>query len=275
MQAAAKSRVLGFGLSFPNLRFFMGLILVSQNPLHLLLKFTLATMPETSAAAACHCLSLCPGSWPCSSSTSSHMWLATSTPSHRQILGLATCPLAIPRKNASSGYLGVWFPGPIANGFRWACAGMPWIWGWCPSAFSEVQVGQHTNTVPAEPIAPCWPVAWRLGFWLVVCEIAKHKGLLIRLLHTFYSTIFYFFFFFSLLISCVFQRSWAKTCLIPLCFILRSKGRKLHTTHLWRNLFRLLCGQFPRYFCFPHLLLVWCWELRMWSLGAMGIWEAR
>lgn len=82
MQAGAKIWVLGFclNLCLQDSKF---------TELQLLLKTALAMMSsEVSAAAArCH-LSLCPGSWPGFSSTSSHVGLATGSPRHRQILGL-------------------------------------------------------------------------------------------------------------------------------------------------------------------------------------------
>lgn len=97
---------------------------------------------------------------------------------------------------------------------------MPWIWG-LMSCCSLICAAETVHTMPAEWIAPGWPAAWRPGSRLVVCQIAKHEGLLVHVLHTFHSIIYLFIF---SLISCVFLRSWAKPGLIPLCFILRAKG---------------------------------------------------
>lgn len=190
-------------------------------------------------SSSCHHLSLCPGSWPCFSSTSSHVGLATGCSSCQEILGLYSPCQSLEKLRAVciwwSGSLGLQcmpLDGPVQAALN-VRANVPLL---CPMCSWD---SAHTPCQLNEGRAPGWPGLWSLGCWLVLCEMAMQRGLLVHVLHTFYSTIFS-------LISCVFLRNLAKSALIPLCFILKSKGsnhlqlifggRKSLQTLLWPTL---------------------------------------
>lgn len=100
-------------------------------------------------SSSCHHLSLCPGSWPCFSSTSSHVGLATGCSSCQEIPGLYSPCQSLEKLRA----LCIWWSGSLGlpvHAFRWACAGSPEREGQCPSALSYVQLRQCTHPVPAE-----------------------------------------------------------------------------------------------------------------------------
>ena len=138
---------------------------------------------------------------------------------------------------------------------------MPWIWGLMsprPLMRAAETVHKHqaswTNSSTLAGSLMAGMLAgrvWDSQAWGFACLLVAH---------ILFNNIFFF-------ISCVFRRGWAKPGLIRLCFVLRSKGSN-HPQLIFeeRNLFRLLCGQPPQYFCLPHLLPVWHQELSVWSV---------